>query len=512
MNWLRPIGLATACAAFSGCVSLPPLEGRLPSVTIEGTAATRLGRTVTPLVRAHPGTSGIATLTDGPDAFAARVLLADAAERTIDAQYYIWHGDMTGTLLFAALRRAADRGVRVRLLVDDLDTKGLDGVLAVLDAHPNIEVRLFNPAVHRGWQRMLDFVLDFGRMNHRMHNKSFTVDNQVTIVGGRNVADEYFGAGEGLLFADLDVVAVGPVVSEVSHDFDRYWASMSSYPAERIVAPPNAGTAAALDERVQKVADDTAANVFRSALLTSPVVRLLLEARLPLEWAVTTLLSDDPAKGLGAAPDSTLMWTRLRQRLGAPRIELDLVSPYFVPGKEGVEYLAGLAQDGVKVQVLTNSLETTDVLAVHAGYAKRRGALLKEGVSLYEMKRPDEPPAAGGADPGSPSSSRLHAKAFAVDRARIFVGSFNFDPRSARLNTEMGLVIETPTLARAISKVFVDSTTAYAYRVRRDTSGRLEWWERRDRQDVVHHDEPGTSFWKRLLLSILSFLPIEWLL
>ncbi|MBN9407350.1 MAG: phospholipase D family protein, partial [Burkholderiales bacterium] len=237
----RPAALARRLPALlaglllAGC-SLPPLAGRSTSAALELPAArdTQLGRALGPELAAHPGLSGIHALDHPHDAFAARVLLARAAERTLDVQYYIWRGDTTGTLLLAELLAAAERGVRVRLLLDDLGTAGLDGPLAAMNGHPRIEVRLFNPFAWRS-PKPLGYLADLRRANRRMHNKSFTVDNQASIVGGRNVGDEYFGATSGVLFADLDVLAVGPVVQDVSDDFDRYWASASAYPAERIL-------------------------------------------------------------------------------------------------------------------------------------------------------------------------------------------------------------------------------------------------------------------------------------
>jgi cardiolipin synthase C len=211
---------------MDGCNTLPPLVNRTTSTAILNTDTTRLGTAISPLVDAHPGKSGIYPLADAREAFAARALLAHAAERTLDLQYYIWRGDMSGTLLFNAVRNAADRGVRVRLLLDDHGTSGVDRILVALDSHPNIEVRLFNPFLIRT-PRAINYLFDFFRLNRRMHNKSFTADNQATIIGGRNVGDEYFGTNDGLLYVDLNVMGVGPVVSDTSKDFDRYWVSDS---------------------------------------------------------------------------------------------------------------------------------------------------------------------------------------------------------------------------------------------------------------------------------------------
>jgi putative cardiolipin synthase len=508
---LRMRSLLTAAALLPGCGTLPSLEGRIHSVALEHTADTRLGRAVLPLARAHPGTSGVVPLADGRDAFAARALLADAAERTLDVQYYIWHADMSGTLLFEALHRAADRGVRVRLLLDDNNTGGLDGVLAALDAHPNIEVRLFNPFPSRRW-RYLGYLADFARLNRRMHNKSFTADNQATIIGGRNVGDEYFGAGDNVLFVDLDVLAIGPVVNDVSRDFDRYWASGSSYPVDRLLPPASPAAIAGLAAAASSIERDPAATAYVRAIARLPFVRALLAGGLRLEWAVTRMVSDDPAKGLGRAATESKLPQRLRATLGAPECEVELVSPYFVPTAAGVESFTALARQGVRITVLTNSLQATDVVAVHAGYAKRRRPLLEAGVILFEMKRTSSRPAAEDHRLTGSSASSLHAKTFSVDRARIFIGSFNFDPRSARLNTEMGFVIDSPAMARMLADAFADEIPKRAYEVRLSHTGALQWVEREDGRRIVHDREPGAGFWLRALVSLMSVLPIEWLL
>lgn len=505
--------MLVACAAAfqQGCVRLPSLSGRTSSVTIAATDDTRLGRSVAPLAREHPGVSGILALRDGHDAFAARVLLAEASERTLDAQYYVWHDDMTGMLLFDALRRAADRGVRVRLLLDDNNTRGMDPLLAALDAHPNIEVRLFNPLVHRGWGRFYDFLVDFRRLNRRMHNKSFIADDQVTIVGGRNVGNEYFGAGDAPLFVDLDVLAIGPVVQEVSADFDRYWASAAAYPASFLMEPASEPSVRAFTARLERLGRDSSALEYTRSVAESPLMRELTTRKLSFEWAPTTMLSDDPAKVRGRVPDGTLMWTRLRQTLGRPKTELELISPYFVPRATGTEYFVHLVCSGVKVEVLTNSLEATDVAVVHAGYAKRRRRLLEGGVSLFEMKR-TATTARPHARTGSSSASSLHAKTISVDGARVFVGSFNFDPRSARLNTELGFVIESPAMAQRIADAFTNDIRANAFAVQLNATGALRWVERRQGKEIVYDKEPGSSAWRRFLVRVMAKLPIEWLL
>lgn len=499
-------------AVIGWCSRLPSLEGRTTSTALLDTAGTRLGRSITPLVEAHPGLSGIYPLEDSRNAFAARALLAEVAERTLDVQYYIWQNDMTGTLLFEALHAAADRGVRVRFLLDDNTTQGLDPILAALDSHPNIEVRLFNPFVVR--RPRISYLTDFFRANRRMHNKSFTVDNQVTVIGGRNIGDEYFGAAaEGSLFVDFDVAAVGPVVTEVSQDFDRYWASASSYPLDRIVHSVEPARIADVAAAAVRVASDPAAVAYTTAIRESSFVRAVVERRLGFEWAVTHMISDDPAKGLGRAPAEELFHHQLRRIIGDPVSDLELVASYLVPGEVGTDAFVAMARRGVKVRILTNSLEASDVPAVYSGFARQRKPLLEAGITLYEMRRLS--PDAGErklAGPFGSSGSSLHAKTFSVDRSRFFVGSFNFDPRSRKLNTELGFVVDSPVLARKIEAAFHDSIPANSYELHLSDDGQLYWTEHRDGRLLRYEREPGTSRGLRAGVWILSHLRIEWLL
>lgn len=511
---LRCLSLCVAGAALlAGCV-LPPLPERTVSRALdEGEARqTALGRALAPQVSRRPGLSGIHLLADPLDAFAARMLLAHGAERSLDVQYYIWRGDYTGTLLLNELVRAAERGVRVRLLLDDGGTGGLDRELAALAQHPRIEVRLFNPFVPR-WPKPLGYLTDFSRTNRRMHNKSFTADNQASIVGGRNVGDEYFGATEGVVFADLDVLAVGPIVSEVSAEFDRYWASASSWPAQAILPAADPGTLPALAARASALAQSDAGQAYSRAAQRTPFMVDLLNQRLPLQWSRVEMVSDDPAKGLAQAPRSGLLLDQLHRALGVPQRSLALVSPYFVPTRWGTEALIHMQQRGVRVRILTNAYEASDVPLVHAGYARHRKALLQGGVALYEMER--IAPAAGGSfarlhQLGS-SGSSLHAKVFVVDSRRAFIGSFNFDPRSALLNTELGFVIHSPELARQIEQTFDTEVPRGAYTLRLSGTGQIEWLSG-DAPPVVYRTEPGSTWWSRTMLGLLSLLPIDWLL
>jgi len=499
---------------FAGCATpLPSLDGRKPSVALTDTDGTRLGRTLAAEVAARPGKTGIHPLPEPRDAFAARVLLAAAADKSLDVQYYIWHPDTVGTLLFEALWQAAERGVRVRLLLDDNNTSGLDPTIAALDAHPGIEVRLYNPFAQRQ-ARVLGYLTDFSRLNRRMHNKSFTVDNQATVVGGRNIGNEYYGAGGDVAFADLDVIAVGAVVSDVSRQFDLYWNSPSAYPAAGLVGAPGPDGAERLKASFAATRADRESAAYVDALRTTRVVREMLDRKLAFEWASARLVHDDPAKTLDTTERTDLLlFPELTRTMGQPQESFDLVSPYFVPGENGTAALAALAGSGVKLRVLTNSLAASDVSVVHAGYAKRRRDLLQAGVRLYELKPTagqDSHEAGGGV--GSSSSSGLHAKTFAVDQGRIFVGSFNFDLRSALLNTEMGLVIDSPRLARGLASAFDSAVPLAAYEVVLTSDGRLQWIERTGSEERRHDTEPGAGFLKRLGVGTMSLLPIDWLL
>lgn len=507
--------LITLVFVQAGC-ALPSLKDRSQSEAFSQaqTADTRLAQAVGNEVESHSGLTGITTLEDPLDAFVARVLLAEASDRSLDVQYYIWRDDITGKLLMYSLYRAAERGVRVRLLLDDNGIAGLDDLLAALNHHDNVEVRLFNPFVIRS-SRALGFLTDFGRLNHRMHNKSFTADNHATIIGGRNIADEYFGIGGGALFSDLDVLAIGPVVDRVSQDFDRYWASQSAYPADRLLAGADKEDLDALAANLASVEQDTEAQRFVAALHHSDFLQELLDQEVSFVWAPVEMVSDDPAKAQGLEDEEGLLSQQLALALGEPEKTVTLVSPYFVPGNLGVELFRDLENAGVEVRILTNSLEANDVALVHSGYAKYREALLKSGVELFELRRfradnDDERHSSGGIVGSSAAS--LHAKTFAVDGETLFVGSFNFDPRSANLNTELGFLIRSPELASALESAFSEQVRLAAYEVVLDEEGELRWLEFNGAETVEHHHEPNIGAFKRALVYLFSLLPVEPLL
>ncbi len=501
---------------------LPSLEGRPESHALADASGTRLAMALDPLARDHPGLSGIFPLAGARDSFAARVQLVRAAERTLDLQYYIWHGDISGRLLLDELLRAAQRGVRVRLLLDDMGSTGLDELLAALDTHPLIEVRLFNPVAIRS-PRMLGYLADLRRLNRRMHNKSLTADNRATIVGGRNIGDEYFGISETGTFADLDVLAAGAIVPLVSADFDRYWASASAFPVSSLLPRPPGKDLQKLV--LGAVGSEALAIEYAAAIDRSILANGMTAETIPFLWAPVTMVSDDPLKALGKARRADLLMVGLAAAMGVPERQVALVSAYFVPTDTGRDAFAALAGQGVEVNILTNALSATDVALVHTGYARHRRKLLRAGVRLWEMKPEGDPAvelgflgsrgAAGGSVLQS-SVSSLHAKTFATDRQRMFVGSFNFDPRSAMLNTELGFLIESPALAGGLHDLFdrpEEGVARIAYEVRLADDGKaLRWIERTASGDVVHSVEPGTGPLQRAILWALALLPLDWLL
>lgn len=503
--WLALLAAGLCALAWLAYRPLPEQQAQAARPHLFGAEDTTLGRALADKVAKHPALTGIYSLPNGHDAFAARAALAEVAERSIDAQYYIWHDDTAGRLLLQSLRRAADRGVQVRLLLDDNNTGGMDAVLLALDDHPGIEVRVFNPMMHRN-MRVLDYLSDFVRTNRRMHNKSFTVDNQATVVGGRNVGDEYFGAGDGVMFADLDVMAVGAVVQAVSSDFDRYWRSASTYPLSSIVADSGKRT-----DIGTAPASDPATQTYLQALTQSDLVQRLRSGNLAFEWAAARLVSDDPAKGLGQARFEQTLLGQLNQVMDGAKKELTIVSPYFVPTKKGAAHLIALAQRGVAVTILTNALSATDIAAVHAGYAKYRKDLLRAGIRIFELK-PDATVMATrhGSLAGS-SGASLHAKTFEVDGRQLFVGSFNMDPRSASLNTEMGLLIDSPKLAQHLPAALSSHGAANSYAVTLEGDS-LRWSTQEGGNSLAYTQEPESTWLRRASVHVLSWLPIEWML
>ena len=470
---------------------------------------TRLGQALLPLIITNPDRTGVIPIADGRDALVARILLARAATETIDVQYYIWQTDTTGWLLLDELRKAAKRGVRVRMLLDDNGIPGLDNVLADLAAMENIEIRLFNPFTMRK-PKLVSYVFDFFRLNRRMHNKSMTVDGLATVIGGRNIGDIYFAYGEGTAYFDYDVLAVGPGAASVSQNFNDYWTSGSSYDALDILAPSNDGIAE-MDKAVALAAQSARGSEYAKALDNAPVISGVIAGEDLLEWTTVKLFSDDPAKGLGQATSGDLLITRLTQAMGQPKRSLDLVSAYLIPGQVGTALFQEFLSNGVKTRLVTNSLEANDVPIVHSAWKGYRNQLVRAGADVLELRaRPGQPDTSSLTQILTSSQSSLHAKTFAVDEERIFIGSFNFDPRSAALNTEMGFLVDSPTIARSLS-VALDESQVF-YRVFEDKDGKIRWSGTEDKAPKEWMIEPNTSVFQRTLVNIMSYLPLEWIL
>lgn len=510
-------------AALHGCASIDidRAAQRRASHAIPQDTPSRLQKLAHKPAAGKPKESSFVLLDAGLDALAARLWLAEKAEKTLDVQYYIFHGDKTGALVAEALMKAAERGVRVRILLDDIYTHKHEADIMALYSHPNIEIRLFNPFHFRGGSLLIQLgqYMRDDRLNRRMHNKLFAADNQFAITGGRNIGDEYFGADHEFAFVDLDVLAGGAIVDQLSTAFDRYWNNDAAVPARAL---PNGTGAVSLDEAIEALRRYRARlrehDYGRRLAAADPLPRLL-SGSVPWRIAQADLIVDPPAKVLD--PDqltSTLMVGQLAGLWVDPARRALIVSPYFVPGPFGMAYFRYWRHLGVQIDVLTNAYAASDVPLVHAGYANYRVPLLEAGVNLYELKPLAEPTGGRLRDLGSGASrASLHAKTFVLDDAHVFIGSFNFDPRSALLNTEMGLVIHSRELAREVTALVEDAMRPErSYRPHLVTEVHGSTVDRR----VVWHDvhrgraretdvEPETTALGRGLLRMLQALPIE---
>ena len=376
----------SALVLMSLITKLPDNSDRTESMVIQGGETTSLGKAYDTVLKEHPGQSGMHLLTHGLDAFVGRAVLARLAERSIDVQYYMFHQDTVGRLLIKELLAAADRGVRVRLLVDDMYGGEADDVWSTLDSHPSFEVRLFNPFV-RDRSKNLQFITRLTTVNHRMHSKSFTVDNQATIVGGRNIGDEYFDADPNLAFADVDVMAIGPVVPDVSAAFDEYWNSQHAFPMTTLLGK-SAGDSAleALRQDLAAFYQEKTTSVYIDALENSAFAKALMDKTAQFSFAKAIVIHDSAEKMTkGQDWQDELLISQLAPYIREAKEEFILVSPYFVPGQRGADALCKLSQQGVKVRILTNSLVSNDVAAVHTGYMLHRKLLFRCGVQLYEL-------------------------------------------------------------------------------------------------------------------------------
>ncbi|SAK82425.1 phospholipase D/transphosphatidylase [Caballeronia fortuita] len=524
--------ILTMTTLVAACATRPPATAfdRPASHALASTESTPLANALAPLEKRHPDESAVRLLPTGTDALQARVALARAATKTLDMQYYIANEDNTGKLLLGAALYAADRGVRVRMLVDDLNFKDIDQIMAALNSHDNIEIRVFNPfgSAQRSFsERTQNLFTNLGHFTRRMHNKAMIADNQIAIVGGRNLGDEYFSASPTLQFRDLDVFAAGPVTQKISASFDDYWNSTLAYPLRALNKQKFDPS------ELDKTRDDLRAHWRAQAdplnakpLNATPLAQQISREEMGLVWAPTEFRVDSPSKIEHPSDDyKSPPMERLAELLKDAQSEFLILSPYFVPHDAGVQALGDLTKRRVRVAVLTNSLAATDAVAVQAGYAPYRIPMLQNGVELYEFKpiqlEGESSPRAGLF--GSQSRASLHAKAYVIDRSILVIGSMNLDPRSAKLNTELALVIHSKPIAEEAAKLFANGTSPKAswqvhlasaavtgelQRTGAPQSG-LVWTTEANGGLVTYNFDPEAGFYRNAMTGLFMLLPVD---
>ena len=514
-------------AVLAGCASLPPGSDypKVASSAFAHPEETKLGRQFAEAARQHGSDSGFRIIPVGADGFLIRMQMIDAAQRTLDLQYFIFRGDETGRLLTDAVLRAADRGVRVRVLIDDGDTVSGDEQLTALEAHPSIEIRIFNPFAYRGHTKLFraaEFLFDNARLDYRMHNKLLVIDNAVALMGGRNIGDQYFQVDPESQLADDDLFAAGPIVQRLSATFDEFWNNALSIPAEALTGEKS--SPAALDAHRRELNDhrrqlQTDGVDYAKRVTAGEPFNGIIAGRLPLIWAHAQLVSDSPDKRnvANGAIDGKLMRQPVADAVIAVRSELLMITPYLIPGDEGLRQFEDLRQRQVRVRILTNSLESTTVLEAQAGYMRYRVPMLKSGIELYEIRSLLGNVKGSGqtAAMSRHGNYSLHAKLFVFDRQRLFIGSMNYDQRSMHLNTEIGLIIDSPALAQQVALRFeamVRPVNAYRLALRPSEDGETPdlVWRTEDESGAVEYDiEPARSDWQRLKANMLSLLPLD---
>lgn len=506
---------------ISGCSTLPKhsIEPTQAIALKVDTSETTLAQIIDPLQQQNPDLTGYYVLFDPIEALAARLRLIDKAEKTLDLQYYIWDNDKVGAVALHALIRAADRGVKVRLLIDDNNAKQTEGIFLALAQHPNIEVKLFNPYRFRKY-RGIDMVLDLKRINRRMHNKSFIADHKVALIGGRNMTNQYYNVSDSYQFSDVDVMLVGTAVNDISNSFDDYWNHDYAYDVQEVVKQKShrlsyESLKQQLDEHYKKV---TVQN-YLDLTSNSQAIDSLINRDIALDWVKAEVVKDSPDKIKSKAKKQEHLNFQLINHLEKPEKNIDLISAYFVPEKKGAKILSELAQDGVHVRVLTNSFKANDVAVVHAFYGKYRQNLLENGVELYEFlpaldkddldKHTEDLAKKAKVNIKGLSRSSLHAKLMALDEKQVFIGSFNFDPRSAYLNTEIGVLLNSPTLARSVHSTMDQNLSKYAYKLVLNAENKITWQRQTPQGPVIYTKEPRMKWWQRAGMKVISWLPIE---
>jgi putative cardiolipin synthase len=481
---------------------------RTPSGAFEHPETTTVGALFGEAADKHPGLSGFSLVEYGENAFVARLAMIDLAEKTLDAQYYIWSSDTTGRILADRLIRAADRGVRVRILIDDqYQTEDRDFLLAGLDGHPNIEVRLFNPITNRFW-RTFSSLADFGRVNHRMHNKLIVVDNAVAIVGGRNIGDVYFGVEKTYNYRDMDVLTTGPIVRELSGSFDLFWNSDWAIPVGATVKElPTEKDWQAMRKRLEENIN-VAGYPYPIYQSVDEVRARLVQIRDNFIWAPGRVLVEQPSR-VKTSAETGVIHRALSQRVNEVEHEILIESPYFILPDRVIERVGQLTARGIKVRAMTNSAANNDVIAAQAGYANTRVKLLKAGAELYELRADTDMERRWSIVSGK-SRAAMHNKFIVFDRKSVFIGSFNLDNRSSALNTEIGVMIDSPEIASEAAKIMDEGVLpGSAYHVTLDSDDRLLWTDETDGKRMQYDTEPETNAWQRFVLGFVGMLPIE---
>lgn len=510
---MKNLVLLVACLLFAGCATTIPRDHERPvSTAFAEPGETVLGQFFQAEIDAHPGKSGVVLVPTGEWGFRARAGLLNQAEKTIDVQYYIWEVDTAGIVLAERLMRAADRGVRVRMLLDHVTTKKTDFKFARMDFHPNIEIRVFNPFANKRF-RSLEFVFSLERLNHRMHNKAFIVDNAIAIVGGRNIGNNYFGVDAAANFRDLDLAAVGPLVQDVSRSFDQYWNSEFAVPISAIVDERlTEQEFQEKKERVYRWVEDVKDYPYPIDT-TSDVVMERLEAfRGDFIWAPARALYDEPDK-LETKEEEVA--DHLIQLAEDKDHDVMSEAAYVIPGPEGIERARINKELGVRQRLLTNSLATNDVAAAHAGYARYRRELIRNGVELYEFRPGATTVRSNWSALAGRSKASLHTKAFVIDSSLVAIGSFNVDPRSIALNTEIVILVESDELAAQVLEYMDEGIQPEnSYRVLLETDAEtgvehLVWITQIDGKEVRYYSDPGADFWRRFSAWFMGLLPLE---
>ena len=474
-----------------------------------------LGQALEAVLNTHEGKSGFLLMADNADAFISRIALCELAMHTLDIQYYIYHDDASGQLLRHKIIEAADRGVRVRILVDDINMGSRDASFKIFNSHPNITVRIFNPLANRSYFRNLEIIINLKRAGRRMHNKVFIADDAIAIIGGRNIGDEYFDARHQTDYVDLDLLTIGPIVKDITHSFRDYWLSHWAIPIDKLskihIARHHIRS---MRKRLRDRWNQSQNMDYFRALRHSFFANKLINDELEYIWASAQLFYDKPEKLLSHSPSATThLGPIVSSIIGQTTDSIYISSPYFVPGESGLKMIRRFRENDVSINILTNSLASTDVIAAHSGYRRYRKRMLKCDVKLYEYKTTAHSRSLLSRFRIQNQRSSLHAKYIVSDRRYLFVGSSNIDPRSENLNTEIGMLIQSEELASQTIEMFNMATSPdNSYKLELEYKNHLVWRGQSSGKNLRYDTEPSAGYWRKFLVFLISLLPVESLL